>query len=171
MKYSIVRRLFNRVLHLLARFLPGAMSVRPFLHRLRGVRIHGTVFIGDDVYLENDHPECVEIHDEAIVGLRAVIVAHTRGQGQIVIGKKACLGAGCIIVCPVGKRIEIGEGAVVGAGAVVSRSVPPRTLCTGPKAMEIATVTVPLTCDVSYDAFIAGLLPLGTAPAKPLRPQ
>jgi len=66
MARSFPRRISNRILHLMARFLPGSKSLRPFLHGLRGVKIHGTVFIGDDVYLENEYPECVEIHDGAL---------------------------------------------------------------------------------------------------------
>jgi len=51
MKERILRGSINRILHLLARFGPGATTLRPFLHKLRGVKIHGKVFIGDDVYL------------------------------------------------------------------------------------------------------------------------
>ena len=149
---------------MLARFLPGASSVRPFLHRLRGVRIHGKVFIGDDVYLENEHPECVEIHDEAIIGLRSTIVAHTRGAGEVIIERQAVLGAGCILICAVNQKLVIGQGAVIGAGSVVSRSVPARTLCSGPKAQVLAKVTVPLTMEANYDAFISGLRSLDKPP-------
>ncbi len=157
MRIPILTGLFNRFLHVLARFLPGATSVRPFLHKLRGVQINGKVFIGDDVYLENEHPDCVEINDEAIVGLRSTLIAHTRGAGKIVIERQAVLGAGCLIICAVGQRLVIGEGSVVGAGSVVTRSVPPRTLCSGPRAEVIAEVTVPLTMEADYNKFVAGL--------------
>src|SRR5262245_46142038 len=79
MTKSFLRRVWNRLLHQLARLLPGATSFRPSLHRLRGVKIHGKVFIGDDVYLENEYPECVEIHDGVQIGLRTTIISHTRG--------------------------------------------------------------------------------------------
>ncbi len=36
---TIFRRFSNRALHLLARTLPGSTTVRPMLHRLRGVKI------------------------------------------------------------------------------------------------------------------------------------
>ena len=35
---SFIRRALNRMLHLLCRFLPGAATLRPFLHRMRGMR-------------------------------------------------------------------------------------------------------------------------------------
>jgi len=63
MHKSLLRRMINRILHLIAQFAPGSTSFQPFLHKLRGVTIHGRVFIGDQVYLENEYPEMVEIHE------------------------------------------------------------------------------------------------------------
>jgi acetyltransferase-like isoleucine patch superfamily enzyme len=160
MKKNIFRAAFNRVLHLLARFLPGSTTVRPFLHRLRGVKIHGDVFIGDDVYLENECPDCVEIHDGAIVGLRSMLIAHTRGEGRIVIKKDAMIGAGCILVTAKGRTLTIGEGAVIGAGSVVTRDIPDKTFCAGAKAVPLKMATIPLTLENSYEDFLAGLQPL-----------
>jgi hypothetical protein len=87
MKKNIFRRISNRILHLLARFSPGATTIRPFLHKLRGVKIRGKIFIGDDVYIENEYPECIEINDEAQIVLRTTIMAHFRGTGKVIIGK------------------------------------------------------------------------------------
>ena len=57
MNKSLLRRCSNRVLGLLARILArGMKSAAPLLHRLRGVKITGKVFIGDDVYIENEYP-------------------------------------------------------------------------------------------------------------------
>jgi heptaprenylglycerol acetyltransferase len=86
---SLLSRVLNRALHLMARMLPGSRSLRPFLHRLRGVSIGCNVFIGDDVYLENEYPGCVEIEDHVEIGLCSVIIAHLRGTGQVVIKKAA----------------------------------------------------------------------------------
>jgi acetyltransferase-like isoleucine patch superfamily enzyme len=163
MKRSFIRRIFNRILHLLARFSPGSTNLRPFLHRLRGVKIYGKVFIGDDVYLENEHPECVEIHDGAGIGLRSTIIAHSGGigeHGRIVIEKNAAIMSCCTIVCSAGQNLTIGEGSVLSAGSVVSNDVPPRTLCAGPRIRALATVTVPYTLDASHDDFVRGLRPI-----------
>src|ERR1039457_4707062 len=121
---ELPRRVSNRLLHLLARFLPGETSLRPFLNRLRGVKIAKGVFIGDEVYLDNEYPEVIELHEGALIGLRSTIVAHTRGPGRVVIGKNAVIGAGTLITCSGGKNVEIGEGAVIGAGSVVANSIP-----------------------------------------------
>src|SRR5262249_7048085 len=58
---NLLRRGSNRILHKLARAVPGSTTLRPALHRWRGVAIGHNVFIGDDVYLENEFPELVEI--------------------------------------------------------------------------------------------------------------
>ena len=62
MKKSLGRRIINRTLHLIAQYSPGATGFRPFIHKLRGVKILGDVFIGDQVYLENEYPHRVELH-------------------------------------------------------------------------------------------------------------
>jgi acetyltransferase-like isoleucine patch superfamily enzyme len=143
----------------MARILPGSTNVRPFLHRLRGVKIHGKVAIGEDVYLENEYPECIEINAGAQIALRSIIVAHTRGPGRVVIEKDAVLGAGSLIVCADGRTLVIGEGSVISAGSVVSNSVPSFTLCGPPRIKTFAKVTVPLTMDTNYLSFIKGLRP------------
>lgn len=147
----------------MARFLPGSTNLRPFLHRLRGVKIHGTVFIGDDVYLENEFPECVEIHDGVNIGLRSTIIAHAREPGKIVIEKNALVAACCTIACSAGQTLTIGEGSVLSAGSVVSNNIAPRTLCAGPRVRAVARVTVPFTLQTSYEDFARGLRPLRVA--------
>jgi acetyltransferase-like isoleucine patch superfamily enzyme len=158
-KKSAPRRVFNRILGLLARFLPGATTLRPFLHRLRGVKINGRVFIGDDVYIENEYPECIEIRDGAQICLRSTLIAHTRGSGRIVIGKDAFLGASCVVTAAAGRTITIGDGAVVTACAVISSNVSPGTMVGNEKAKLLAVVTVPLAMETSYEKFLAGLRP------------
>ena len=163
---GLMRRIFNRLLHLLARFLPGATTVRPFLHRLRGVKISKEVFIGDAVYLENEYPEAVELHEGALIGLRSTIVAHTHEPGRVIIGKRVVIGAGTLIICPGGQNLEIGEGSVIAAGSVVAHSIPPFTLCGAPRVRALATVTVPFTLDTSYRDFLRGLKPLQKPPPR-----
>jgi len=145
---------------LLARFLPGGTTIRPFLHRLRGVRIYGRIYIGDDVYIENEYPECVEIHDKAQIALRSIILAHTRGSGKIIIEKKVFIGVNCIIVGSSGRTLTIGEGSVLAASSVITTSVPPYTFWGTERAKPIAKVTVPFTLETTYEDFIRGLKPL-----------
>src|SRR5262245_56720569 len=124
---TVFRRLANRVLHRLARCLPGATGLRPALHRLRGVSVGANVFIADDVYLDDEYPEAVEIHDGAQISVRAIIIAHTRGTGKVVIGKDAYIGPNSVVITSGGRLLTIGDGAVIGAGVVVNNSIAPRT--------------------------------------------
>jgi acetyltransferase-like isoleucine patch superfamily enzyme len=154
---SFIRRSINRFLHLAARFGPGAMTLRPFLHKLRGVKINGRVFIGEEVYLENEYPEIIEINDEAQIALRTVIIAHLRGTGRVVIGRKVWIGTGSIIAAGPNQTLMIGDGSVLAAGCVVTKDVPPHTFVGGVPARPIAKVTVPMTVDTNYDDFKNGL--------------
>lgn len=144
----------------MARCLLGSTNRRPFLHRLRGIKIHDKVFIGDDVYLEDEYAERVEIHKGALIGRRSTLVAHTREPGKIIIEKDAILAAGCIVVCSSGKTLTIGEGAVVYAGSVFSNHISPFTICRGPRINMCGKVAVPLTLDTTHEDFIWGVLPL-----------
>jgi len=160
MNKSVARRVLNRILGMLARFVPGATSLRPFLHKLRGVRITGRVFIGDDVYLENEYPDCIELHDGAQICLRSILIAHTRGSGRIVVGKDVFVGANSVLTASPGVTLTIGEGAVITTSSVITSDVPAHTLVGNEKAKPLAKATVAFTMETPYDRFLAGLRPL-----------
>jgi carbonic anhydrase/acetyltransferase-like protein (isoleucine patch superfamily) len=169
MATSLIRRMSNRWLHVLARFLPGSTTVRPSLHRLRGVKIGKQVFIGDDVYLENEHPDAVEIQDGVHISVRAIILAHTRGCGRIVIEKDAFIGINTVIATSGNKTLRIGEGAVIGAGVVVTRDIPARAFIAVDTPKLIASVGVPLTKAETVEDFVRGLTPI--RPTKPAQSE
>lgn len=164
MKKTLIRRIWNRVLAKIARAAPGATSLRPWLHRLRGVRITGTVFIGDDVYIENEYPECVRLEDGVQLALRTTIIAHTRGSSQVVVERNVLIGACSVIIAPVNASLNIGEGAVVGAGSVITSDVPAQTLVAPERVKMYARVTVPFTMRTDYSEFRRGLRPLSGSP-------
>jgi serine acetyltransferase len=159
-KKPLIRRFLNRFLHLLCRLSPGSGSLRVWMHRWRGVRIGENVFIGDDVYIENEYPEAVEIQDGAQINLRTVIVAHTRGKGGVVIERNAYVGAGCIITASYNRTLTIGEGSVLTAGSIVSASIPPFTLFGPDKGKALARITKPLPLCSEYMEFVRGLRPI-----------
>jgi acetyltransferase-like isoleucine patch superfamily enzyme len=89
-----------------------------------GVRIEDEVFIGHGVVFIND---------------RYPHATNTEGMPQqdgdwrlesTLVRRQASIGSGAIIMC----GVEIGEGALIGAGAIVTRNVPPRTLVLGSPA-------------------------------------
>jgi hypothetical protein len=80
---QVIIGLKNRVLHLLAHFAPGAMSVRVWLHRLRGVKIGRNVWIGYDVVLETSRPDLIAIGNNTVISVRAMLIAHFREREGI----------------------------------------------------------------------------------------
>ncbi len=166
---SLFRRVLNRVLGLMTRLLPGATTLRPFLHRLRGVRIEGRVFIGDDVYLENEYPESIELQDGCQLCVRTTLIAHTgtsnrknHGRavwGRIVVEKDAFVGATSVLTAAPGQTLTIGQGAVVTASSVIATDVPRHTLVGTDKARVLAEATVPLRMETPFEDFLAGLRP------------
>ena len=140
--------------------MPGGSSLRPLIHRMRGVTIGKNVFIGDDVYLENCYPEQIEIHDGVQIGVRNIIIAHRGGAGKVIIEKHAFIGPGSIICAIPGQTLTIGEGAVVGAACVISTSVPPFVFLRNPPPTKVATVSTPLAATKDFFEFIRGLTPV-----------
>jgi acetyltransferase-like isoleucine patch superfamily enzyme len=158
----MLRVILGRAIHKLAFVVPGGSSIRPLLHRLRGVKIGRDVWISQLVYIEDLHPADVTIGDNCTIGFRTSIFAHfywgprrAASNGKVVIGRDVFIGPHCVIL----PNVTIGDGAVIKAGTVVSRNVPPRTLWGAPVAEALATATVPLTRDQSYEAFSQGLRP------------
>jgi serine acetyltransferase len=153
-----VRGLSNRVLQHLARILPGAQTLRIFLHRARGVKIGKGVWIGYDVILETSRPNLITIEDGSSIGMRVTVVAHFRESQGVKIEQDAFIGPGVIIL----PDVVIGRGAVVTAGSVVTKSVPPMTVVQGNPAVPVAKCGVPLGMGVSLKDFSRRLKPLGS---------
>ena len=98
----------------------------------RGCRIQNGVSIYDGVTLEDDvflGPSCVftnVAHPRAHVPRRAAFE-------RTVVGRGATIGANATIVC----GVAIGAYAMIGAGAVVTRDVPPHGLVIGAPARRV----------------------------------
>lgn len=144
----------------MARFFPGATTLRPALHRLRGVKVGREVFIGEDVYLDNEWPCHIEIQDNVQISMRVIVIAHTRGPGKVIIEKEAFVGPHSVLIAGAGRVLRIGAGAVVGAGSVITRSVPPHLYVAPPPVEALARVRVPLPRTEKMEEFWAGLEPI-----------
>jgi acetyltransferase-like isoleucine patch superfamily enzyme len=156
--------LLQRLLQKIAYGAPGGGSVRPWLHRLRGVKVGENVWIGQRVYVDDLHPDAVTIEDRCTIGLGTSIFTHfywgprksKEHAGPVVIETDAYIGPHCVIL----PNVRIGRGAVIKAGTVVSRNVPAGMLWGAPAAEPLARVTVALTSERTYDEFLRGLRPL-----------
>lgn len=157
MNLKFLRRFFNRPLHLLAMISPGAATIRPLLHKLRGVKIHGKVWIGDQAYIENEYPECVEINDRAAIGIRTMILAHMHGPGKVIIGKNVFIGPNCVIITTKDRTLKIGDNSFIAASCVITSNIPPDTYIGREKSKPLAEITIPYGWQTDYYDFIGGL--------------
>lgn len=156
MRENPLRALMIRTLQLLTLILPGGQSLRVLLHRARGVKIGKNVWISYNVILETGFPHLITIDDSAFIGIGVIVIAHFKETRRGVrIGKQAFIGPGVIIL----PDVEIGEGAVVTAGSVVTRSVPSMTVVQGNPAVPIAKCGVPLWPDTPLKEFSRRLKP------------
>jgi acetyltransferase-like isoleucine patch superfamily enzyme len=137
---GLLRILLQKMLHQSARgCIPTGLRVS--LYRAMGVAIGRNVFVGLDTWLDDQFPELIQIADDVTISFRVTVVVHddARRMNAIVPGagdgtvapvrlERGCyLGAGCMIL----PGVTVGERAVVGAGAVVTRDVPPGKLVLG----------------------------------------
>ena len=94
------------------------VKIRPFTFIPEGVTIEDDVFIGPNVTFTNDK------------------YPRSRGEWKLlktVVKKGASIGAGSVIL----PGITIGENAMVGAGSVVTKDVPPNAVVAGNPARVI----------------------------------
>jgi len=97
-----------------------------------GVFIEDNVFVGHNVTFINDkHPRSVN-EDGTMQSESNWEVIET------FVKKGASIGSSSTILC----GVTIGENAIVGAGAVVTKNVPPNTIVAGVPAKVIKEITV-----------------------------
>ena len=106
------------------------VKIQNYAQVFEPARIGEGAFIGPGAILTNDtHPRSVT-PDGVLKS-----ASDWRAEG-VLVGMGASIGAGAICVAPV----SIGEWALVGAGAVVTRSVPPYALVVGAPARQVGWV-------------------------------
>jgi acetyltransferase-like isoleucine patch superfamily enzyme len=93
-----------------------------------GVHIEDECFIGHGVMFINDRAPAAVNPDGSLKGAADWTCEETH------IRKRANIGSGAVILC----GIEIGEGALIGAGAVVTKSVPAGAVVAGVPARQLA---------------------------------
>ena len=86
-----------------------------------GVTIEDEVFVGHGVMFTND------VYPRATTAAGALQTEQDWTVETTVVKKGASIGSGATIL----PRVTIGEGAIVGAGSVVTRDVPPGTIVAG----------------------------------------
>ena len=149
----------------MASVAPGGSGIRSRLYKIRGVNIGKNVWIGQYVYIDENHPNAVKIGNNCTISLRTSIYAHMYFGPknftdtfikEVVIEDNVFIGPHCLIL----GGVRIGQGSVIKGGTVVSRNVPPNTLWGPPSAGPIAKCCVPLDSEHTYQEFVRGLRPI-----------
>jgi acetyltransferase-like isoleucine patch superfamily enzyme len=127
----------RKLLSLPARFAFGWKFRRQCL-RWMGVHL-GDSYVGRDCLFDEEAPELITLEDEVTMSSRVIIVTHDEWRDIVApvrICRKGFVGIGSILM----PGVTVGEGAVVAAGAVVTRSVEPGTIVGGSPARLIRRV-------------------------------
>lgn len=124
-------------------------TIWAFTHVLPGATIGRNVNLNDHVFVENDVKigdrvtvksgvqlwDGIELHDDAFVGPNVTFTndpfprskQYPESFPRTVVEKGASIGGGAVIL----PGIRIGQRAMIGAGAVVTRDVPPHAIVVG----------------------------------------
>lgn len=127
-------------------------NLRPAIWRWLGCKVGKNVQIGHQVRLDFGNAEKIAIEDDVLIANGVTLLCHIRDMKKYHIGMKVkelplkyCnihLGKGCYIGINVTimPGVHIGEGAVIGACALVTKDVPAWTIATGVPARVIKNV-------------------------------
>ena len=146
---QILRKIRGKICSTLAKY-PVTHKWPTYWWRKCGYSIGENASIGPDCLIWAWHhhdTDNIVIEEDVSIGPRVMIITRTHPITQIetydktkssigtkvVIKRGAWIGAGAIIL----PNVTIGERAVVGAGAVVTKDVPPYTVVAGVPAKEI----------------------------------
>ncbi len=106
-----------------------------------GSQLDGTVRVGKDVAIQSNVylPHLTMIEDDVFLGPNVVVTNDpyppSKRRMGVTIEKGAAIGANACIVVPA----RVGAGSIVGAGAVVTKDVPPNTVVIGAPAKPYIT--------------------------------
>ena len=156
-----LKKIYIRLLQYIAFSIPGAKSIRVFIHRLRGVKIANNVFIGQHVHIDNTTPSKVFIGNNSQLSMNVTIISHFRELSKndrfsVYIDDDVFIGVGVVIL----PSVRIGKGSVIATGSVVSTSIPDNSFAIGNPAIVKAKIGKPLLATTSWSEFIRNLKPL-----------
>lgn len=129
-------------------------KLRPSLMRRMGCKVGKGCFIGDHVRIDQGHADMITLEDSVSVASGTRLLCHQRDFTHYFVGsdymklgytiKPIVLKKGCLVgmesfVMP---GVTIGEGAIVGAGSLVSKDIPAWTVAVGRPAKVVKSVPV-----------------------------
>ena len=124
-------------------------KLRPWLMRRMGCNVGKGCFIGDNVRVDTGHSKLITLEDNVSLAGGCRLLCHQRDFSDYCVGddymklgyklapivlKKGCLVGMESMVMP---GVTVGEGAVVGAGSLVTEDVPAWTVAVGRPAKVV----------------------------------
>lgn len=129
-------------------------KLRPYLIKCLGANVGKNIFIGDHVNIDLSHANLITIEDHVHVASGCRLLCHQRdltnyyqGDDYANLGYKygkIHLCKGCLIgmesfIMP---GVTIGEGAIIGAGSLVTKDIPAWTIATGRPAKVVKQIPI-----------------------------
>lgn len=130
-------------------------KLRPKLMRKMGCHVGKGCFIGDHVRIDQGHADMITLEDGVSVASGTRLLCHQRDFTHYYVGsdymklgyivKPIVLKKGCLVgmesfVMP---GVTVGEGAIVGAGSLVTKDIPAWTIAAGRPAMVLKEIPQP----------------------------
>lgn len=128
-------------------------KLRPWVLRKIGCSVGKNVFIGDSVKVDSGHADLIFIEDHVHIAGGTRLLCHQRDLSDYKVGddyaklgytlKPIVLKKGCLVGMEsfVFPGVTIGEGAIVGAGSLVTKDIPAWTIATGRPAKVVKQIS------------------------------
>lgn len=127
-------------------------KLRPILIRKMGCHVGKNTFFGDYVRMDTSYADMIYIGDYTHITSGCRILCHQRDltnyckgdnaadlgykTGEVHIGKGVMVGMETIIM----PGVTIGDGAIIGAGSIVTKDIPAWTIATGRPARVVKEI-------------------------------
>lgn len=124
-------------------------KLRPWVMRRLGAKVGKNIFIGDYVHVDLNHSDLVTIEDGVHIAGDVRLLNHKKDlsnykpgevygmqpykYGKIHLCKNCAIGTGAMIM----PGVTVGEGAIVGARAMVTKDIPAWSLALGSPAKVV----------------------------------
>lgn len=127
-------------------------KVRPWVLKKIGCHVGKNIFVGDNVRIDGGHADLIYIDDHAHIAGGTRLLCHQRDLRNYCVGDDyaklgyilkpihLCKGSLVGMESFVMPGVTIGEGAIVGAGSLVTKDVPAWTIATGRPAKVVKEI-------------------------------
>ena len=160
--WGVIKKFFANYYHALLQsmmdwviFAPFAhRKVRPWLLRRMGANVGKDCYIGDHCFFDQNHSNLITLEDHAHIASGSRFLCHQRimkgyfkgddyaklgyRYGEIHLGKGILIGMECFVM----PGVTVGDGAIVGAGSMVTKDVPEWTIAMGRPAEVVKEIPV-----------------------------